>query len=46
MGKVRAIYWSHCSGEWCFYSDFDSVDDYKAHIKSKGFDPKYFKIER
>ena len=45
MVKVRVICWSHCNSEWCFYSYFDSVEDYKAHIKSKGFDQRYFKLD-
>lgn len=42
--KIKAYHWSTCEGLWMFYSAFKSEKEMKDHIKSKGYDPKFFKI--
>ncbi len=43
---IKVISWCHCSNCWMHYGRFKSIVDYNKHIKEKGFDPKYFRIEK
>ena len=42
--KIKVESWSHCCGEWQFYSNFRNKVDFNNHISECGYDPKYFRI--
>ena len=43
--SIKVESWSHCSGEWQHFGCFKTVEEVESYIKSKGYDPKYFRWE-
>ena len=41
---IKVECWSHGSNAWVHYHDFESVEEYEAHIADHGYGPRFFRI--
>jgi hypothetical protein len=41
--QVKIESWSHCGGEWMHFGYFNTKEEADEYIKSKGYDPRYFR---
>lgn len=45
-GEIIIEHWSHGAERWEYYLKFETEESYRKHLRSHGYDEKYFRIAK